>query len=268
MVYLYAIFSSMTRDNLTKLNYLLVNIPSGEVITSDWLMSHGISSKLTWWYVHSGLLESLGSKAYKKAGDKINWSGIVSALQSQLSLPVHVGGKSALSLLGLAHFIKMQENTGVELFAPLGTRFPKWLEHLECDNKFDLVRTSLFKDSESTLGVIKRMVDGKELQISCPERAAMELLYRYPHDEVFDEVVYLMENLNQLRPQVVQSLLKSCSSIKVKRLFLHFAEEFNHPWLPGLDIDKIELGEGKRVIGPGGKYHPKYKISLPEIKEQ
>jgi len=70
-----------------------------------------------------------------------------------------------------------------------------------------------------------------------------------------------------LRPKVVQALLENCNSIKVKRLFLHLSEQFNHPWLPSLDITRINLGKGKRVLGDGGKYYPKYKLSLPEIKE-
>ncbi|KTC83352.1 type IV toxin-antitoxin system AbiEi family antitoxin [Legionella cincinnatiensis] len=258
----------MTRKNETKLNHFLVNAPSGEVLTSDWLESHGVSSKLAWWYVHTGLLENLGAKAYKKTGDKIGWAGVVSALQNQLSLPVHIGGKTALQLLGLAHFMMMQASNRVELFAPLGIKLPKWMKNTKWNTEFSMVRTSIFNDPDNQLGIIKQTIDGKELQLSCPERAAMELLYLYPQSESFDEVVYLMENLNQLRPKVVQTLLESCSSVKVKRLFLHLAEEFNHPWVSALDLNKIDLGQGKRVMETGGKYYPKYKISLPEIKEQ
>lgn len=255
----------MTRKHETKLNRFLVTAPSGEVLTSGWLESHGVSSKLAWWYVHTGLLEKLGAKAYKKAGDKILWAGVVSTLQNQLSLPVHIGGKSALQLLGLSHFVMMQANNLVELFAPLGTKLPKWLKNTKWNTNFSIVRTSIF---DNQLGIIKQTIDDKELQLSSPERAAMELLYLYPQHESFDEVVYLIENLNQLRPKVVQMLLENCGSIKVKRLFLHLVEEFNHPWVCALDLTKVDLGQGKRVIEAGGKYYPKYKISLPEIKEQ
>jgi hypothetical protein len=40
-----------------------------------------------------------------------------------------------------------------------------------------------------------------------------------------------MEGLNTLRPDLVQELLEKCSSVKVKRLFMHLAEQFQHPWL-------------------------------------
>ena len=117
----------MTRNNESKINHFLVTAPSGVVLTAAWLRDHEISSKLAWWYVHSGLLEKLGTNAYKKAGDHITWAGAINALQSQLHAPVHVGGKTALHLLGLAHFIPMQGMQQIMLFALPNTKIPKWL---------------------------------------------------------------------------------------------------------------------------------------------
>jgi hypothetical protein len=258
----------MTRNNETILNHFLLNVPSFEVITSAWLESHGISSKLTWWYVHAGLLEKISSKAYKKTGELITWSGVVSSLQNQLKLQVHLGGKTALQVLGFSHFLMMQTTKHIQLFAPLPLKIPRWLTHTQWDSEFSIFKTSLFNDSEQQLGIIQQTIDSKVLRLSCPERAIMELFYLYPRRETFGEIVYLMENLNQLRPNMVQKLLEHCNSIKVKRVFLHLAEEFNHPWLAKLDLRNIDLGQGKRVIEPKGKYYPKYKISLPEIKGQ
>ena len=78
----------------------------------------------------------------------------------------------------------------------------------------------------------------------------------------------LMENLTTLRPKVIQELLESCQSVKVKRLFLVLAEHVNHPWVKRLNVEKIDLGKGKRVVGKGGYYNPKYQLSLPvDLKE-
>jgi hypothetical protein len=246
----------------------MLNVPSSEVITSAWLESQGISSKLAWWYVRSGLLEKISAKVYKKPGEQIPWTGIVSSLQNQLNLQVHLGGKTALQLLGISHFVMMRSTRQIQLFAPLAVKIPRWLTDTQWDSQFAIFKTSVFDDSELQSGIIQQTIDGKVLRLSCPERAIMELFYLYPRKETFVEVVYLMENLNQLRPNVVQTLLEHCNSIKVKRLFLHLAEEFNHPWLAKLELGKFDLGKGKRVIEPKGKYYPKYKISLPEIKEQ
>lgn len=259
----------MTRKDERKLNHFMVSTPSGVVLTTDWLEEQGISSKLAWWYVRSGLLERLGMKAYKKAGDNISWAGVVSALQSQMHLPLHVGGKTALQILGRSHFVPMQGIKQVMLFADLNTKAPSWLTKKNLwDVEFEIFRTSLFYTEDKLLGIIERPIEGIILQISAPERAAMELLYLYPKHQSLEEVLLLMENLGQLRPAVVQSLLEKCNSIKVKRLFLYLAEKFQHTWLSNLDLKKINLGHGKRVIGTGGKYDSKYKLSLPEITEE
>jgi len=73
-----------------------------------------------------------------------------------------------------------------------------------------------------------------------------------------------MENLISIRPNVIQILLESCTSLKVKRMFLHFAEKVNHPWFKKLDLKKIELGSGKRVIFQNGVLDKKYNITVPK----
>lgn len=95
----------------------------------------------------------------------------------------------------------------------------------------------------------------------------MEMLKLVPKEQSFEETFLLFENLAQLRPTIVESLLKQCNSIKVKRLFLYLAEKCQHEWLSALDINKIDIGHGKRVIGQGGTYIAKYQLSVPTIKE-
>ena len=254
----------MTRNKESKINHFLVTAPSGVVLTSSWLKEQGVSAKLAWWYVHSGLLEKLGTNAYKKAGDHVTWAGAINAVQTQLAAPIHVGGKTALHLLGLGHFVPMQGTQQIMLFAPTTTKIPKWLLANAWNAEFEIYKSSLFSDEQ---GLVERSINGINLKISSPERAALELLYLYPQHQSWSEIIHLIENLTQLRPKVIQALLEDCHSIKVKRLFLHLSEQFNHLWLSSLDITKIDLGTGKRVLGDGGKYFPKYKLSLPEIKE-
>jgi hypothetical protein len=254
----------MTRNNESKINHFMITAPSGVVLTSAWFEAQGISSKLAWWYVHAGLLEKLGTNAYKKAGDHVTWAGAINALQAQLTTSIHVGGKSALYLLGLGHFVPMQGMQQIMLFALPNTKIPKWLLANQWDAKFEIYKSSLFSSDQA---LIERSVTGVNLKISSPERAALELLYLYPQYQSLNEITHLIENLTQLRPKVIQALLEDCHSIKVKRLFLHLSDQFNHPWLSSLDLTKIDLGKGKRVLAEGGKYFPKYKLSLPEIKE-
>jgi len=84
----------------------------------------------------------------------------------------------------------------------------------------------------------------------------------------YEEATLLMENLSNLRPEVVQRLLDRCLSIKAKRLFLHCADRCEHTWLNEINLKTIDLGHGKRKIGDGGVYDSKYLLSVPPIKSQ
>ncbi len=91
----------------------------------------------------------------------------------------------------------------------------------------------------------------------------MELLYLVPGRESFEEAGLLMEGLATLRPDLVQSLLEQCTSVKVKRLFLYLSEQSGHLWLEEIHTARINMGRGKRVIYKGGRLDAKYGITVP-----
>ena len=62
------------------------------------------------------------------------------------------------------------------------------------------------------------------LMVSTPERALFELLDELPSREGFHLVDKLVEGLVNLGPRRLQTLLADCHSVKVKRLFLFFAD--------------------------------------------
>jgi len=78
----------------------------------------------------------------------------------------------------------------------------------------------------------------------------------------------IVGNLVALRPDIVQGLLAECQSVKVKRLFLYMAEKHEHAWLSNLDLSKVDLGKGKRVIISNGRYDRKYQITVPANHEE
>ena len=102
------------------------------------------------------------------------------------------------------------------------------------------------------------------LTLSTPERAILELLNEVPKSETFHQADVLMEGLRNLSPRRLQALLADCRNVKVKRLFLWFAERHNHAWLQKLDRSGIDLGKGKRMLVRGGKLDNKYNITVPE----
>ena len=76
-----------------------------------------------------------------------------------------------------------------------------------------------------------------------------------------------MELLSVLHSNLLQELLENCTNIKVKRIFLYIAEKLNYPWFSRLDIQRIDLGSGKRIIEKGGRLNKKYNIVIGNIEE-
>jgi hypothetical protein len=106
--------------------------------------------------------------------------------------------------------------------------------------------------------------DKASIIVSAPERAYMEFLDELPKSASYTEAKEIMENMISLRPSMVQHLLENCTSLKVKRLFLHLAEKISHPWFKKLNLEKIDLGSGKRVIFKNGVLDKKYNITVPK----
>ncbi|MCK5373810.1 MAG: type IV toxin-antitoxin system AbiEi family antitoxin [Alphaproteobacteria bacterium] len=249
---------SITTDK--KLKNLLEQWPSGLVATSPWLKKMSISGQLAQRYLKSGWIESLGRAAYKRTNDEINWYGGLASLQQQLSLDVHLGGPTALSVKGSAHYVRLGKER-VFLFSALDQKLPKWFLDYDWGNPIEHVKTSMLP---SGIAVKEYEFNGMDIKISAPERAILECLYLSPKNFDLLECYQIMEGLTTLRPKVLQALLKRCSSIRVKRLFLYMADKAELPVLKHLNVDEIDLGKGDRMIIKNGVYNSKYKISLPK----
>lgn len=74
-----------------------------------------------------------------------------------------------------------------------------------------------------------------------------------------------MQGLVNLSPRRLDSLLKACKHVQVKRLFLFFADRYQHAWRQKLQAEDYDLGAGKRSIVAGGKLDTTYNITVPEI---
>jgi len=64
----------MSTQNQSKINQLLQNHPSKVVLLSSWLAEQGYSLDLQKIYRKSNWLESIGSGAMKRTGDKVNFT--------------------------------------------------------------------------------------------------------------------------------------------------------------------------------------------------
>jgi Transcriptional regulator, AbiEi antitoxin, Type IV TA system/Transcriptional regulator, AbiEi antitoxin N-terminal domain len=280
----------MTIQISNKLNSLTHQLPEGLLVDAAWLEQQGYSRALRHQYVGANWLEQPARGVFRRPRGELTWEQVIISLQRILKFPVSIGGRSALELAGYAHYLS-QTPTQIHLYTD--KKLPVWLFKLSLPQEFvshNRPRLLPTEDSQSNLS-LKNPLEVKELEvnegaatyktdllqglmplgngdmpliISTPERAYLELLDELPQYESFHMADMIMEGLTNLSPRRMQSLLEVATSIKVKRLFFLFAERHNHAWLKHLDIKKIDLGTGKRMLVKGGKLHTKYQITLPE----
>lgn len=253
----------MTTQIMSKLNYLLSTTPDGVVLVSSWLTEQGYSQELLKQYRKSQWYKSIGTGALIREGDEIDYLGGIYALQAQLGMAIHPGAKTALALQGRAHYLGFNEQRAT-LFGPQGEKLPKWYKDYDWGIEIN-PKSSDFLPRD--LGLVELEHKSFKVLVSGPARAVMECLYLAPAHQPLLEIYELMEGLNNLRPLSVQKLLESCTSVKVKRLFLYMAEKAGHDWFSFLNTDKIDLGRGKRMITAGGSLNVKYQITVPRELE-
>jgi hypothetical protein len=250
----------MSLNNQSKLNQLLSIAPSGAVLTSSWLVQQGYSLQLQDRYKKSRWFKSLGRGALIRNEDAVDYLGAIQALQSQLGLSVHPAAKTALILQGKSHYLEFSTQK-VQLFSTSSEILPTWFKHYAWGLKMEC-RASSFLPPD--IGMVEYHHKSFTIKVSSPIRAIMECLYLAPKEQPLLEVYELMEGLNNVRPVSVQKLLESCTSIKVKRLFLYMAEKAGHEWMSYIKRDAVELGKGKRQIVSDGVYIPQYQITVPK----
>lgn len=241
-------------------------LPEGLLADAAWMEAHGYSSALRSQYVRAGWLDSPARRVYRRSRAPLTWQQAVVSLQTVLDLPLTVGGRTALEQHGYAHYLPavMRE---VHLYGP--RRPPTWLASLPLDVAFRWHNSRrLFPgdvDVPSEPAPVTVGAGGLALSIrySSKERAVLELLDELPTHESFHQADALMEGMSDLSPRRLQALLEACASVKVKRLFLFFADRHRHAWRSRLDTSRVDLGSGKRVLVKGGRLDTRHNITVP-----
>jgi hypothetical protein len=271
------------------LNHLLQRLPPGLLVDSQWLQEQGLSRSRIHDYVARGWLERLRPRVYRRPAvatsraaerpSSVTWELAVVSAQALAHKPFHVGGPTALDLLGLSHFLDLGRKSRVWLY-DAGRTAPSWFMKLSLDVELLLKVRPLFLSDDLGLewrrldlgtGRVGGSVEQPErvepwdqfLRMSGAERATLELLDEVGTRVGFHSADRLFEGLANLRPAVLMQLLKECKSVKAKRLFFFFADRHDHAWARRLDPDQFDLGRGKRQIVKGGRLHPKYEITVP-----
>jgi hypothetical protein len=201
-------------------------------------------------------------------------------------VPVVVGGRTALALAGLIHYLPQGNEAELKLWS--ARDLPSWTDDALPDGVRMLVRNParLFRDEalpeavESPVGGgagvhplrsiraegvvhLPRGPDGWPLAVSSPERAVLELLHEVPGHETFEQADDLFGGLNTLSPGRLNRLLKLCHHVRTLRLFAWFTKRHDHPWAGRVDLEALDLGTGTRQVVPGGETDPEFGITVP-----
>lgn len=268
---------AMSHQRTPRLKPLLDRIPPGFMVETRWIREQGVDSKSIHRYVAKGWLKPFVRGVYQRPvpakgdlGGLGNWYIPVLSLQRIMGYQVHVGGPTALHEQGLAHYLGFGEDQ-VFVYGDV----PSWLNRLPKTWQLEQRSLRLFNDGSTAV----KSARGRENYLNCdvpmvdvwrwpmtmsePERAILEAIDELPNRLGFEYVDTLFESLVNLRPELLSKLLAECTSIKVKRLFLVFADRHGHSWLSHLNKDQIDLGSGPRALVDGGKLHPTYRIYVP-----
>lgn len=255
--------------NLNRRKLLEELIPEGVIVTRKWLkqeteLSHHAIDNL----VKSEQLKLLWKGLYTRGKVHPSWQSAVYTLQQIVKTDFIIGGLFALELKGFSHYLSHSNSVTVHLYG--NDKLPIWTKDI-VKNAFFIkhTRTSLFAEMDKSLSekyttVVPWKEGMGELKISTPERACLEMLDQVPYSTSFEHADQLLQGMTALSPRVLQQLLEMCTNIKVKRLFLWFAKRYNYIWFNKLNLEKIDLGSGKRVIEKGGALDKNYLITVPK----
>lgn len=269
----------MNGQSETKLKQLLQQVPPGFLVDSKWMARHAISRQSVSGYLKQGWLEPVMSGVYRRpfssdanpeavGGWKIPLLSAVWLMQHKF----HIGGASALSLRGHAHYLSFAGAFDLYLY---GSDIPSWLPRLRTDADLKARSSALFGDG--TTGVENADFDLSNeddpelaqspwrwpMPMSSPERAILEMIDEVPKSESFHKVDVVFESLANLRPKLLMTLIARCRSVKTKRLFFIYADKHNHAWRRHIEMSAVDLGKGDRALTPGGRLHPTYRITIP-----
>lgn len=263
----------MTHQKQPRLKFLLDNVPPGFMVDTPWLRHKaGVDPKSIHGYVTRGWLERIIRGVYRRPlpdakhglSHDDEWAIPLLSLQWIMGRDVHLGGESALDVAGYAHFLMLGGMPRIHVYGDA----PPWLNRLPTAAKFVVHTRTLFGDEIAGIengghGLHHASFWRWRLKSSTPERAILEAIAELPSNASFSDLDKTFESMRTLRPSLLMRLLTACRSVKVRRLFFVFADRHRHPWLEKVPASEIDLGSGPRALVEDGKFHPKYRISVP-----
>ena len=236
-------------------------LPEGQLVNRDWLLQRGFNRPRVDYFLRAGKLVSVAHGVYRRPGPQLKWEHVVYSL-TEMGYPVHVGGRSALELQGLAHYLPSGGIRRIDLYG--SSRVPKWVAIYPAEFQFVVHTRRLFDQVPREAVKLKPFGSWDwPIAYAVPELAMLELLSEVRETADFMVADKIFEAATNFRPEILYILLHTCSQVKAKRLFLWFSDRHGHDWRQALKIDDINLGKGKRMLVKGGAFDPTYQITIP-----
>lgn len=241
--------------------------PLGMVATKRWLQEQGLSLHYIDNSVRRGALVVAVPGVYYRDEARLTWQGVVASLQRMTTLAVNVGGLTALELNGVSHYVNQSGKRTIGLYCP--EKLPRWVDKMGVEATFEWHGTkrlwpeSLMRD-QRVLRPYEWSKGLPEITYSCVEKAYLEVLNEVPKHVSFEHADALLQGLHNLSPRKLDTLLKGCLNVKVKRLFFWLAERNQQPWFKYLKSEDYDLGAGKRVVAVNGRLEKNWQITVPK----
>lgn len=242
-------------------------LPLGMVATKRWLQEQGLSLHYIDNSVRREALVVAVPGVYYRDETRPTWQGVVASLQRMSGCPVHVGGLTALELSGVSHYVQRNSKPTIVLYSP--SKLPTWIDRVNVEATFEWHGTKrLWPDSlmrnQKFLRHHEWSAGLPRITYSCVEKAYFEVLNQVPKSVSFEHADALLQGLHNLSPRKIDTLLKDCLNIKVKRLFFWLSERNQHPWFKYLTPADYDLGTGKRAVAVDGRLESKWQITVPK----
>ena len=236
-------------------------LPEGQLVNRGWLHEHGVDRPLIDSWLRAGKLVAVSHGVYRRPGPPLKWEQVVYSL-NKMGVRIHVGGRSALELQGLAHYLPLQGITRVLVYTD--SRVPAWVQTFPAEYTFLVHPRRHFRTLPSA-AIISKPFGAWDWPVpyATIELALFELLADVRQTVDFDVADNFFEAATVLRPALVRDLLLACSHVLTKRLFLWFAARHQHAWFSKLDTEGVDLGRGKRLVIKGGALDARYQITVP-----
>jgi hypothetical protein len=251
----------------TKLSKAFKKWPHGTVASTRWFQNIGIHRDLLTSYKKSGWINPIGQGAYVRSDDEnLDWTGAIYALQKQYKYDVHPGSRTTFELKGMSHYLRMGKNTVFLLTPDKHKNFlPAWLHSFEIKRvKFNLTQISIFEDGFSDLEDYQPPHSSFTIRISSVEQALLEMISLANRQVDLDEAYKIFEFVRTIDTTKMNSLLRKCTSVKAKRLFMVMATRHQMPWLKKIDLQGVDFGVGSRSFVAGGHFDKSYSIIVPK----